>query len=88
MVKAQRPEQWMLETLMSIHLSLDESVGSPGIALTATVPGRKGAIRHHWPSVQHRITPAQLDELEVAAGQLVRDRLLLSGFIQEVLPLD
>lgn len=86
--RSARPEAWLTETLLSMHLSLDFSVGTPGVRLNGVIPGRKGMLAYHWPTVQRKLTVAQVDDLACQAAELVRARLLTAGLLEDELQMD
>lgn len=83
-----RPEAWLTETLLSLHLSLDFSVGSPGVRLHGVIPGRKGMLSYHWPTVQRKLSVAQVDDLAAQTAELVRARLLTAGLLADELAME
>ena len=84
MRKAQRPDTWMTETLMLLHVSKDYSVGTPGIRVDGSIPRHPGMTRHHWPTVQGKLTASQLEDIVDVVGDLVYGRLLHAGILGDL----
>lgn len=79
MTKADVASDLMIETVLTLQISVDASRSTPGVRVYASIPGRKGLLKYHWPTVQHKLTPSQVSDLIVSLGELVSGRLWDAG---------
>lgn len=85
-VKTEAPLDRLYETLFSVHLSLDRTPGSPGVRLQLLLPGHRGLANYHWPTVQNKLTAAQIDDICVSVFALVSGALITRGVSRDVEP--
>lgn len=75
------PVQPLTEGIVTFQLVADYTPGRPGIVLQSLIPGRKGVVRSHWPTVSGKVTDDQVQDIQSTVTLLLRGVLVSERFM-------